>query len=237
MATRYCAANCFLHLAISACNFWDSLVCVRVPGVCAVRLGEKSTLTGERTRPHTQRMSLELAPNRLRHVSLLLWSMAPFLFPFPRIAILQAGEYAYQVGQTMPLEDAPGSRQRGLFLQAVKVSVGTMFRPALGVDFDRGFSSGCSPPDIFRLFRLWPRSQGLHTRHKSVFFLRKSDAKSVLLDRKIHRNMGHNHQKNPACLHSAETCALMSPFPLLTPEHIPHAPLQTRSNSRTEQNC
>ena len=85
--------------------------------------------------------------------------------------------------------------------------VDSMFHLELGVDFDRGFSSGFSPPDYFRHFSVFGQAHRVpESVPKSVFSLRetqeeksatKSVAKSVLLGRKIHRKIRHSHQENP----------------------------------------
>ena len=103
---------------------------------------------------------------------------------------------------------------------AIFPSVDSMFHLELGVDFDRGFSSGFSPPDYFRHFSVFGQAHRVpKSVPKSVFSLRdtqekksatKSVAKSVLLGRKIHRKIRHSHQENPPQFHSAETCALPS---------------------------
>ena len=90
--------------------------------------------------------------------------------------------------------------------------------PELGADFDRGFSSGFSPPDIFLSFSIFGHAHEVSKAvTKSVFVLRKTQdkkstsksvANSVPLCRKIHRKIRHGHQKNPPQFHSAETCAL-----------------------------
>ena len=86
--------------------------------------------------------------------------------------------------------------------------VGSVFQLELGVDFDRGFSSGFSPPNYFRPFSVFCRAHTVpKSVTKSVFFLRKTQgkksatksvAKSVPLGRvQIHCKIRHNHQKNP----------------------------------------
>ena len=101
-----------------------------------------------------------------------------------------------------------------------------MFHLELGVDFDRGFSSGFSPPDIFRPFSVFAHAHRVSKSvTKSVSFLRerqeknsatKSVAKSVARGRKIHRKIRHSYPKNPLQFHSAEMCALYSlPFLIL----------------------
>ena len=86
------------------------------------------------------------------------------------------------------------------------------------MDFDRGFSSGFSPPDIFCPFSVFGHAHKVSKSvTKSVFCHRKTQnkksatksvAKSVPLGRKIHRKIRHSHLKNPPQFHSAETCAL-----------------------------
>ena len=93
-----------------------------------------------------------------------------------------------------------------------------MFHLELGVDFDRGFSSGFSPPDIFLPFSVFAhahkasksvaKSVSFHRKTQDKKFATKSVAKSDPLGRKIHRKIRHSHQKNPLQFHSAETCAL-----------------------------
>ena len=94
-----------------------------------------------------------------------------------------------------------------------------MFHLELSVDFDRGFSSGFSPPDIFRPFSVFghthkvsksvTKSVSCHRKTQDKKSATKSVAKSVPLGRKIHRKIRHSHQKNPPQFHSAETCALV----------------------------
>ena len=96
--------------------------------------------------------------------------------------------------------------------------VGRMSDLELGVDFDRGFSSGFSPPDIFRPFSVFghahkisksiTKSVSFHRRTQDKKSATKSVAKSVPLRRKIHCEIRHSHQKNPPQFHSAKTCAL-----------------------------
>ena len=111
--------------------------------------------------------------------------------------------------------------------------LGRMLHLELGVDFDRGFSSGFSPPDIFLLFSVIghahkvsksvTKSVSCHRKTQDKKSATKSVAKSVLLGRKIHRKIRHSHQKNPLQFHSAETCALNF-FPIfwgLPPRWLP----------------
>ena len=94
--------------------------------------------------------------------------------------------------------------------------LGSMFHLELGVDFDRGFSSGFSLPDYFRPYSVCGQAHRVpKSVPKSVFSLRETldkksatVAKSVRLGRDIHRNIRHNHQKNQPQFHSAQTCAL-----------------------------
>ena len=54
-----------------------------------------------------------------------------------------------------------------------------MFHLELGVDFDRGFSSGFSPPDYFRPFSVFGEAHEVpKSVTKSVFFLGKHKTKN-----------------------------------------------------------
>ena len=85
------------------------------------------------------------------------------------------------------------------------------------MDFDHGFSSGFSPPDIFPPFSVFghahkvaksvTKSVSRHRKTQDKKSATKSVAKSVPLGRKIHPKIRPSHQ-NPLQFHSAETCAL-----------------------------
>ena len=136
------------------------------------------------------------------------------------IAEICLKKFSAKFPQTLP------QKMKRMFANFCKMStdfLGSMFLLELGVDFDRGFSSGFSFPDIFDPFSVFAHAhKASKSVTKSVFFHRKTQdkksatksvAKSVPLGQKVHRKIRHGHWKNPPQFHSAETCALDRHFP------------------------